>query len=66
MKWHDGSDFTADDVVFSADRVRSEESLLRSMLATVKHTRKVDPFTVDFETERPDRFSRRKSRLGSS
>jgi peptide/nickel transport system substrate-binding protein len=54
VAWEDGSKLTAADVVFSAGRVRAENSVLRSVLAPVKDVREVDPLTVDFETLRPD------------
>ncbi|MFH5923138.1 ABC transporter substrate-binding protein [Roseomonas xinghualingensis] len=54
VKFHDGSPFTADDVLFSADRVRGQGSNLTSALASVKEVRKIDDFTVEFETHNPD------------
>ncbi len=54
VKWQDGSAFTADDVVFSAARVMSPNSVLRTVLGPVKQVRKVDDLTVDIETMRPD------------
>lgn len=54
VKWQDGSAFTADDVVFSATRVMSPNSVLRTVLGAVKQVRKVDELTVEIETKRPD------------
>ena len=54
VKWQDGSDFTADDVVFSAARLSNPNSVLKSVLAPVKQVRKIDKLTVEFETARPD------------
>ncbi len=54
VKWEDGTPFTADDVVFSAQRVKSPTSVLRAVLGSVKLARKVDDLTVDIETQRPD------------
>jgi peptide/nickel transport system substrate-binding protein len=54
VRWQDGSAFTADDVVFSADRVRAPTSVLRSVLASVKAVRRIDDLTVDFETAAAD------------
>ncbi|MEC9346407.1 MAG: ABC transporter substrate-binding protein [Pseudomonadota bacterium] len=51
VKFHGGEPFTADDVVFSADRVRGEGSDLKTRLAGVKEVIKVDDHTVDFVTE---------------
>ncbi|HYM73338.1 MAG TPA: ABC transporter substrate-binding protein, partial [Stellaceae bacterium] len=54
VKWQDGSPFTADDVVFSFQRITGKNSAKRSQVATVKEARKVDDLTVDFETNGPD------------
>ncbi|HWK44753.1 MAG TPA: ABC transporter substrate-binding protein [Stellaceae bacterium] len=54
VKFHDGTPFTADDVLFSYDRVRSPGSKLNSTLATVASIRKVDEETVEFVTNGPD------------
>jgi peptide/nickel transport system substrate-binding protein len=54
VKFHDGSSFTADDVVFSFARVASEGSDLKSTTAAVKQVVKVDDLTVDVVTKEPD------------
>ena len=54
VKFHDGRDFTADDVVFSAERVNGEGSDLKTRLAGVTEVVKVDDYTVDFVTEEPN------------
>ena len=51
VKFHGGEDFTADDVLFSADRVRGDGSDLKTRLAGVTDIIKVDDHTVDFVTE---------------
>ncbi|MDF1736490.1 MAG: ABC transporter substrate-binding protein [Minwuia sp.] len=51
VKFHGGEDFTADDVLFSADRVRGDGSDLKTRLAGVTEIIKVDDHTVDFVTE---------------
>ncbi|AMN42671.1 ABC transporter substrate-binding protein [Rhodoplanes sp. Z2-YC6860] len=52
VKFQSGDDFTADDVVFSADRVRAQGSDVKNMLpADVKSVLKVDDYTVDFVLE---------------
>ncbi len=48
VKFHDGSDFTADDVVFSAERVRANGSDLKTRLPADAKVVKVDDHTVDF------------------
>ncbi len=50
VKWQDGSPFTADDVVFSLQRIQSPTSAMRAPLASVKAITKIDDLTVDIET----------------
>jgi peptide/nickel transport system substrate-binding protein len=54
VKFHDGTPFTADDVVFSYERVTGPGSNLAVTVAAVKTIRKIDDFTVEFETRAPD------------
>jgi peptide/nickel transport system substrate-binding protein len=54
VKWQDGSPFTADDVVFSFQRIMAKSSVMRAPMSPVKEVRKVDAMTVDFETNKPD------------
>jgi peptide/nickel transport system substrate-binding protein len=54
VKFHDGTPFTADDVVFSYDRATHPGSNVASPLATVKEVKKIDDHTVDFITDGPD------------
>ncbi|GAA0606304.1 ABC transporter substrate-binding protein [Craurococcus roseus] len=54
VKFTDGTPFTADDVVFSVQRVRAQGSNLNAVVATVKEVRKVDDHTVEFETDEPN------------
>ena len=53
VKFHDGTPFTADDVVFSVERGLRPESQLRVSLPNVTGARKVDDFTVDLLTSGP-------------
>lgn len=48
VKFHNGNDFTADDVVFSATRVRSDGSDLLTRIGKDVKVVKVDDHTVDF------------------
>ncbi|GHB38240.1 ABC transporter substrate-binding protein [Pseudovibrio japonicus] len=48
VKFHNGNDFNADDVIFSADRVRAEGSDLTQVLSAEVKVEKVDDYTVDF------------------
>ncbi|HEX3954661.1 MAG TPA: ABC transporter substrate-binding protein [Stellaceae bacterium] len=54
VKWQDGTDFTADDVTFSFQRVTGKNSAMRSQVSTIKAVRNVDDLTVDFETNGAD------------
>ena len=54
VKFHDGRPFTADDVLFSADRVRADGSDLKSRLAQDAQVIKVDDYTVDIITSAPN------------
>ena len=52
VKFHDGTPFTADDVVFSYERARTSQ--IKAIVATFKEVRKVDDYTVDIATNGPD------------
>ena len=54
VKFHNGDPFTADDVVFSADRVRAKGSNLQSYIAADAKVVKVDDYTVDFVLSSPN------------
>ncbi|MAA98923.1 MAG: ABC transporter substrate-binding protein [Stappia sp.] len=54
VKFHNGNDFTADDVIFSADRVRSEGSDLTTRINAQVKVEKVDDYTVDFVLPGPN------------
>jgi len=54
VRFHDGSPFTADDVVFSYHRVTSGGSNLKGNFATAKGIRKIDEFTVEVDTDGVD------------
>jgi peptide/nickel transport system substrate-binding protein len=53
VKFHDGSVMTADDVVFSLERVRRPTSDHKEAMAGVKSVVKVDAMTVDVISEKP-------------
>ncbi len=53
VKFHGGEAMTADDVVFSWQRIQSPGSISKLNLGNVKDVRKVDAFTVDVETKAP-------------
>ncbi|WP_439606073.1 ABC transporter substrate-binding protein [Hydrogenophaga sp.] len=53
VKFHDGTPFTADDVLFTFARASGEGSDMKSYTNDVKEIRKVNDFTVDIETKGP-------------
>src|SRR5215813_10680893 len=53
VKFHDGTPFTADDVVFSLQRARSDGSDVKTKVAQIKEIRKVDAHTADIVTYEP-------------
>jgi peptide/nickel transport system substrate-binding protein len=53
VRFHDGSPFTADDVVFSVQRALADTSNFKPYLAGVKEAKKVDDLTVDILTDGP-------------
>jgi peptide/nickel transport system substrate-binding protein len=54
VKFHNGDDFTADDVLFSADRVRATGSDFQSLVPADAKLVKIDDYTVDFVLSRPN------------
>ena len=54
VKFHNGEDFTAEDVVFSYERASSPESDTSSWFAGVTSVEMVDDYTVDIHTDTPN------------
>lgn len=48
VKFHDGTPFTADDVVFSVERAKSPSSQIAAYANAAGTPRKIDPLTVEF------------------
>jgi peptide/nickel transport system substrate-binding protein len=53
VKFHDGTPFTADDVIYSLARTQLDGSDLKSYTNDVKETKKIDDYTVDVITKAP-------------
>ena len=53
VQFHDGTPFTADDVVFSFARTQVDGSDMKSYTNDVKEVRKIDSHTVEIETKAP-------------
>ncbi len=53
VKFHDGSAFTADDVVFTFKRIAGEGSDMKSYASSLKEVRKVSDLVVEIETLTP-------------
>jgi ABC-type transport system substrate-binding protein len=65
VKFHDGSEFNADAVIFNIDRLVDDKSpqysarmasLTNFRIPSYKSVRKIDEYTVEFTTKTPDAF----------
>ena len=54
VTFHEGQDFTAEDVVFSIERAQSEASAMKELLTSIVEVRAVDDHTVEFVTDGPN------------
>ena len=66
VKFHEGQDFTADDVIFSAHRVLSAGSDLKGRVPADAQIVKMDDYTVDFLLKTPDPLLINEWRAGAS
>ncbi len=56
VKFHDGTEMNADDVVFSLDRARAEDSTnaQKALFASIESVTAVDPLTVEVKLSEPN------------
>jgi len=54
VKFHDGSPFTADDVLFSFDRIRQPNGNMQIYVSGINEMKKIDDHTVDFMLAGPN------------
>jgi peptide/nickel transport system substrate-binding protein len=54
VKFHDGADFTAEDVVFSFERAKQENSDMKELIGSIVEVRAVDDYTVEMVTDGPN------------
>lgn len=54
VKFHDGADFTAEDVVFSFERAKQTNSDMKELIGSITEVRAVDDYTVEIVTDGPN------------
>jgi peptide/nickel transport system substrate-binding protein len=54
VKFHDGSPFTADDVVFSFGRIKQPQGTMQIYVTGISEIKKIDDHTVDFILSAPN------------
>jgi len=54
VKFHDGADFTAEDVVFSFERAKQPNSDMKELIGSIVEVRAVDDFTIEMVTDGPN------------
>lgn len=54
VKFHGGEDFTAEDVVFSINRAKMDDSDMKELLVSITEVRAIDDYTVEFVTDGPN------------
>ena len=53
VKFHDGSPFTADDVVFSFGRIKQPQGTMQIYVTGINEVKKIDDFTIDLVLAAP-------------
>jgi peptide/nickel transport system substrate-binding protein len=54
VKFHNGNDFTAEDVVFSFERAKQPNSDMKELIGSITEVRAVDDHTVEIVTDGPN------------
>lgn len=54
VKFHDGADFTAEDVVFSFERAKQPNSDMKELIGSITEVRAIDDHTVEIVTDGPN------------
>lgn len=54
VKFHDGADFTAEDVVFSFERAKQPNSDMKELIGSISEVRAVDEYTIEIVTDGPN------------
>ena len=54
VKFHDGADFTAEDVVFSINRAKQPNSDMKELINSIVEVRAVDDHTIEIVTDGPN------------
>jgi peptide/nickel transport system substrate-binding protein len=54
VRFHDGTPFTADDVIFSFGRIMQPQGTLQNFVSGIKEIRKIDEHTIDMIMEAPN------------
>jgi len=54
VKFHDGSSFTADDVIFNLTRIKQPQGTMSIYVTGVKEIKKIDDYTIDMTLDAPN------------
>ena len=54
VKFHDGADFTAEDVVFSFERAKQPNSDMKELIGSITEVRAVDDYTIEMVADGPN------------
>lgn len=54
VTFHDGAEFTAEDVVFSFERAKQPNSDMKELIGSIQEVRAVDDYTIEMVTDGPN------------